>query len=96
VWIQEGRGVQLGEIAGEIVADRHGAIVSDLSEQARRAVLDLVLAEIEKQGVVAPFDEVAELVHDIIDEEDPLKLWFKSASLIAGRILEKLNLQKIL
>jgi hypothetical protein len=88
LWIRDGHGVHLGEVTQEIVAGRHGEIVPDLSEQARRTALDLVLAEIEKEVASAPFDEIIDLIHAAIDEANPLEMWHKSVPEIASRVLE--------
>ena len=88
VWIQDGCGVRLGEIASDIVADRHGEIVSDLAEQAIQVAQDLVLAEIEKQAPGASFDPIFEVVHAALDEDSALEMWYKSVPQIASRVLE--------
>lgn len=91
VWIQDGSAVHLGEIAGDIVSNRHGEIVPDLSEIARRTALDLVLVEIEKHRPNAPFDDVVEMVHELLDEENPLEMWYESVVEIAGRALKTMD-----
>lgn len=91
LWMKDGRGIHLGEIAGDLVSNRHGEIVPDLSEISRRTALELVLVEIEKYRPNAPFDDVVEMVHDLLDQEGPLEMWYKSVAEIAGRALKTMD-----
>lgn len=93
VWIHQGHGVQLGEIASDIVANSHGEIVPDLAEQAMRKVEDIVLAEIEKQFAGDDLlEEIFDILSDVLDEDTALEMWYESIPKIKDKALNLLGL----
>jgi hypothetical protein len=88
LWIQDGNGVRLGEIAQDIVTDCHGEIMPDLAERAFRSALELVLSNIEGQIAGSSFDESIDLIYAAVDGANPLEMWYKSIPEIARKALD--------
>src|SRR5690606_39237718 len=92
LWIQDGQGVRLGEIAADIVANSHGEIVPDLAERAVQRVTDLVIAEVERRCSAPPFQDILVTVHDVVDQRRSLELWYHDILGIATDALARLRL----
>ena len=75
--ILDGQGVWLGELAGDLLDDRHGQVVDDPEEIVREHVVEVILKRIRtcSPGVYEK-DSLLDVIHELLDENDPLQLWF--------------------
>lgn len=93
MWVQNGNGMRLGEIASDIVADRHGDIVEDLEERVREYVVE---ALVERAMLRLPpsdntFQALVQLAHDLVSESEVLSLWFHHLDGLTDQCVERIS-----
>lgn len=93
MWVQNGRGVRLGEIAQDIVANRHGDIVGNLEERVREGVVEAI---VERAALrLAPDDDLfqalVQFVHDLVSELEVLSLWFHHLDGLTDQCVERIS-----
>jgi hypothetical protein len=93
LWIRNGAGVRLGEIASDIVADRHGDIVEDLEERVREDVVEAIVERAAPR--LAPDDDLfqalVQFVHDLVSELEVLSLWFHQLDALTDQCVERIS-----
>jgi hypothetical protein len=93
LWIRDGIGVRLGEIAQDIVADRHGEIVENLEERVREDVVDAIVERAAPR--LAPgydlFQAIVQFAHDQVSELEVLSLWFHHLDALTDQCVERIS-----
>lgn len=93
LWIRNGIGVRLGEIASEIVADHHDEIVENLEERVRESVIETIVegATLRLTPGDETFQTLVQLAHDLVSELEVLSLWFHHLDGLTGQIVERIS-----
>ena len=93
LWIRNGAGVRLGEIASDIVVDRHGDIVEDLEERVREYVVEALVERATLR--LAPGDDhfqaLVQIAHDLVSELEVLSLWFHQLDGVTDQCVERIS-----
>lgn len=93
LWIRNGIGVRLGEIASEIVADHHDEIVENLEERVRESVIEAIVegATLRLTPGDETFQTLVQLAHDLVSKLEVLSLWFHHLDGLTGQIVERIS-----
>jgi hypothetical protein len=93
LWIRDGIGVRLGEIASDIVADRHGDIVEDLEERVREYVVEALVERAAPRLAPDddPFQALVQFAHDLVTELEVLSLWSHHLDGLTDQIVERVS-----
>ena len=89
----EGSTVWLGEIATDLLHERHGECLTDADSLVREEVVRLLLSEVEnKHSLMADqYAEAVDAAHELAAKTDVLHLWYRDIAGLVEQLCKKMS-----